>query len=156
MPAGLTIRSCSSVHFWIESRRILSRAKSCCFSWDSHRFGLPNLSLVFQIYLPRCASVCDLNLCLYPCVSCYLFHANVPCFFLPFCRVNPPRVSFILPSHISFHRFAPIFISCLMSDSSLNPLPLSFFPSISLLLLYPLLHLCFEVTTTQTLSNGAS
>ncbi len=100
--------------------------------------------------------VCNLYLCLHPCVSCYLFPCKWVSLFLSFLSVNPRCVSFILPALPHVSPPAPIFL-ILPHVSLLTPsFPSLFSPSVSLLPLYPFLHLCFEVTTRQTLSNRAS
>ena len=122
---------------------------------------LPRTSRCSRYVSPRCVSVM--------CVRAWFMCTTCLCVFLRLC-VPPPFpckslslflfVEQSLPAFLSsypclthFHStaFSPTFHpSSFLSPSSPSP------PSISLLLLYPLLHLCFEVTTRRSLSKGAS
>lgn len=125
------------------------------------RFGLPILPPMFQIRLPQ---VCECSVCAnavyvqpHAC-ACTCTSGACVCAFTPVCpavfpcksasfflflqsRVIPPCIFFNLtnPSPGSFYRclLLPFYpTSCLFLT-----------PTIPLLLFYPLLHVCFEVTT---------
>lgn len=154
--------SCSSESFRIE---ILAQQKVATLVGTRNGGGgeirpPKTRPLVFQIRLPQ---VCECDACPSVCTSCtrecvlvrpatffprgsvssfwflFFFKGTHPFFLSHLTRVSPRRR--LLPSsHPASLRTPPSLVS----------------PSISSLRLYPLLHLCFEVTTRQTLIKRSS